>query len=65
MVYNMQMSKVAKPRSVGRPPLIAGEPGQRYQVRLPPSIAARVRAVGGGSLSRGIVKLAQRKGGSK
>ena len=61
------MNKVTKPKPkpVGRPPLIEGEPGQRYQVRLPPSIAERVRAVGGGSLSRGIIKLAMRKGGFK
>jgi hypothetical protein len=62
-VYNMPMSRVRKPRPVGRPRTLPGEPGERYQVRLPPSIAAQVRAVGGGSLSRGIIKLAQRKGG--
>jgi hypothetical protein len=56
----MPMNSSTKPRPVGRPPLIEGEPGQRYQVRLPPSIAERVRASGGGSLSRGIIKLSRR-----
>jgi hypothetical protein len=64
-VYNIGVSKRMRSRPVGRPPLIEGEPGQRYQVHLPPSIAERLRAVGGGSLSRGIIRLAQRKGGSK
>jgi hypothetical protein len=43
-----------KPRR-GRPPLM-GETGQRYQVTIPPSIAARLRAHGDGSLSRGIIR---------
>lgn len=46
----------------GRPPIAAnGEIGERYQVRIPPSVEARIRKLGGGSLSQGIVKLAMRK----
>jgi hypothetical protein len=41
----------------GRPTL-HGEPGQRYQVTIPPKIAKAVRARGAGSLSRGIIAMA-------
>lgn len=44
-------------RGRGRPSL-SGETGERYQVTIPPSIEARVRKFGGGSLSAGIIKLA-------
>jgi len=50
--------KAKRPR--GRPSL-TGETGQRYQVTIPPTIAAKIREAGGGSLSRGIIALAKRK----
>lgn len=50
----------APKRGRGRPPIVAGEPGERYQVHLPPSVADKLRAHGGGSLSLGIVKAAAR-----
>lgn len=43
-------------RAVGRPPF-AGVAGKRYQVRLTPEVADRIRRLGGGSLSRGIVAI--------
>lgn len=43
----------------GRPP-INGERGERFQVHLPPTIEAALRALGDGSLSQGIVRAAQR-----
>lgn len=48
--------KCKTPRPVGRPTLF-GERGQRYQVHLPPTLAAEIRKVGNGSLSKGIVRL--------
>jgi hypothetical protein len=39
----------------GRPP-IYGARGQRYQVHLPPELAVKLRAIGEGSLSQGIVR---------
>jgi hypothetical protein len=39
----------------GRPP-INGAPGMRYQVHLPPGIAEKLRAIGEGSLSQGIIR---------
>lgn len=53
-------SKGKPNRSRGRPSL-TGETGQRYQVTIPPTIADKIRAAGGGSLSRGIIALAKRK----
>lgn len=48
-------------RGRGRPPLSpSGETGERYQVTIPPSVADKLRAYGGGSLSQGIVKAAQK-----
>jgi len=45
-------------RGRGRPPLSeSGEVGARYQVHLPPSVADALRAVGGGSLSQGIIQV--------
>lgn len=49
------MSVAKRPR--GRPSF-TGEPGQRYQVHLPPSVADKLRKHGGGSLSQGIIKAA-------
>lgn len=46
-------------RGRGRPPL-SGETGQRYQVTIPPSIEAKLRAYGSGSLSAGIIKAAKK-----
>ena len=46
-------------KRMGRPPL-SGETGQRYQVTIPPTIADKLRAHGGGSLSAGIIKAAKR-----
>jgi hypothetical protein len=43
-------------RPVGRP-TFTSERGQRYQIHLPPTLAAEIRKVGNGSLSRGIVRL--------
>ena len=42
-------------RRPGRPRIASA----RYQVRLPPQIARAVRRYGDGSLSRGLIKLAQ------
>lgn len=50
--------KAAK-RGRGRPPL-SGETGERFQVTIPPTVAAKLRAYGGGSLSAGIIKAAKR-----
>lgn len=48
-------------KRMGRPPLSpTGEVGARYQVHLPPGIADKLRAYGGGSLSAGIVKAAKK-----
>lgn len=52
------MKEPAK-RGRGRPSL-TGEPGQRYQVHLPPSVAEKLRAYGGDSLSQGIIRAAKR-----
>jgi hypothetical protein len=46
-------------RGRGRPSL-SGETGERYQVTIPPTVADRIRAFGEGSLSGGIIKLAER-----
>ena len=45
-------------RGRGRPPL-SDKPGVRSMVHLPESIADDLRAAGGGSLSRGIIRQAQ------
>jgi len=42
-------------RGRGRPPL-AGKKGVRYQVALPPKIAAVLRKHGDGSISLGIIR---------
>jgi hypothetical protein len=42
-------------RGRGRPPL-AGKKGVRYQVSLPPKIAAALRKHGYGSISLGIIR---------
>lgn len=47
-----------KKRPRGRPP-IAGQAGKRYQVYLPVNAAQKLRVVGDGSLSRGIVNLSK------
>jgi hypothetical protein len=48
-------------RGRGRPPASpTGELTARYQVRLVPSLAERIRQHGDGSLTAGIVKLAKR-----
>jgi hypothetical protein len=44
-------------RGRGRPSL-TGETGQRYQVTIPPTIADRLRKIGKGSLSAGIIRVA-------
>lgn len=46
-------------RGRGRPPL-SGETGQRYQVHLPPTVAEKLRALGEGSLSQGIIRAASK-----
>lgn len=51
--------KAPAKRGRGRPSL-SGETGERYQVTIPPSIEAKIRAHGGGSLSAGIIKLAKK-----
>lgn len=54
------MAKAAK-RGRGRPPLSpTGEVGQRFQVHLPPALADKLRAFGGGSLSQGIIRAAKK-----
>ncbi len=44
-------------RSVGRP-AISDEPSEPFTVRLPAHVVALVKAAGGGSLSRGIIRQA-------
>lgn len=44
-------------RGRGRPP-IAAEPGVRSMVHLPEELTDDLRAAGGGSLSRGIIRQA-------
>jgi hypothetical protein len=46
-------------RGRGRPPL-SGETGQRYQVHLPPTVAEKLRVLGEGSLSQGIIRAASK-----
>lgn len=53
------MSRLPAKRGRGRPPL-SGETGERYQVTIPPTVADKLRAYGGGSLSAGIIKAAKR-----
>lgn len=53
------MSRPPVKRGRGRPPL-SGETGERFQVTIPPTVAANLRAYGGGSLSAGIIKAANR-----
>ena len=53
------MTATKPKRGRGRPSL-TGETGERYQVTIPPSIADRLRVLGGGSLSAGIIKSAKR-----
>ncbi len=43
----------------GRPSL-TGEPGERYQVHLPPATVDKLREAGGGSLSQGIIRAGYR-----
>lgn len=49
------MSHAKRPR--GRPSL-SGETGERYQVTIPPTVADKLRRLGDGSLSQGIIKAA-------
>jgi len=49
----------ATTRGRGRPSL-TGETGHRYQVTIPPTVEAKLRAYGDGSLSQGIIKAAKR-----
>lgn len=44
-------------RGRGRPSF-TGETGQRYQVTIPPTVADKLRALGEGSLSQGIIRAA-------
>lgn len=45
-------------RGRGRPSL-TGKAGERFHIRLPQSLADDLKAAGGGSLSRGIIRQAQ------
>ena len=57
----MEHALTDKPkRGRGRPP-IAEAPGQRFMIHLPEKIADDLRAAGSGSLSRGIIRQAQRQ----
>ncbi len=51
--------KMAKARGPGRP-LTGLERKERFQVRLEPRIAEKIRRFGGDNLSRGIALLAER-----
>lgn len=53
------MSRPPAKRGPGRPSF-TGEPGERFQVTIPPTIAAKLRAYGDGSLSQGIIRAAKR-----
>jgi hypothetical protein len=46
-------------RGRGRPSF-TGETGQRYQVTIPPTIADKLRALGAGSLSQGIIRASRK-----
>lgn len=55
------MTAAKAKRGRGRPPLSAsGESGERYQVHLPPSVADKLRELGDGSLSQGIIKATKK-----
>jgi hypothetical protein len=53
------MSKAKRPKTRapkrGRP-TISDEPGERYQVTLPPRVAKHLRSIGDGSLTAGIIR---------
>lgn len=51
--------KAPAKRGRGRPSLF-GETGQRYQVHLPPTVADKLRVLGDGSLSQGIINAAKK-----
>jgi hypothetical protein len=51
--------KAPAKRGRGRPSL-TGETGKRYQVTIPPTVEAKLRAYGDGSLSQGIVRAAKK-----
>lgn len=53
--------KITTPKRGPGRPSFTGEPGTRYQVHLPPSIAGQLRERGGGSLSQGIIRLVSRR----
>jgi len=44
-------------RRRGRP-TIAAQPGARFMIHVPPDIAAKLKALGSGSLSRGVIRSA-------
>jgi hypothetical protein len=46
-------------RGRGRPSL-SGETGERFQVTIPPTVEAKLRTYGDGSLSQGIIRAAKR-----
>jgi hypothetical protein len=48
------MSRQCMKHPGGRPTL-TGRPGKRYQVTIPPDVAVKLRKVGNGSLSRGVL----------
>jgi hypothetical protein len=44
----------------GRPAIAeSGEAGVRYQIHIPARVAEKLRAWGGGSISRAVIKLAR------
>lgn len=49
------MARKPKPARLGRPPVVNRDTGARYQVYLLPADVAKLRALGAGSLSAGIV----------
>lgn len=53
-------SPVAEKRNKGGRPLLGAEPRKRYQVMLEPKVAERLRKLGDGNLSAGIVLAASK-----
>lgn len=55
---------VKVPRPVGRPP-VTDAPTVRHNVRLPVDIVVRLRELGAGSISRGIIQALRNIGVSR
>jgi hypothetical protein len=59
----LSMSEIETKRPRGRPALTGGKPGKRFMIHLPPKTATMLRTVGSGSLSLGVIRLAEQHAG--